>query len=178
MGHSYAQRPLLYHNLKNGKKFELVPAVEGTGLAVVSVGRGAAFGDLFNDGKIDVVINNMDGVPVLLRNVNPDHHHWVEIKLIGGPRARATPSAPRSISPPAACASAKTCSAAEAIVSSNDMRVHFGLGRRRQSRRRRNSLAQRQVEKIKLPAVDRIFTVEEGKGVTGAFCIGCSNSKP
>ncbi|MGH9564194.1 MAG: FG-GAP repeat domain-containing protein, partial [Terracidiphilus sp.] len=74
-GQSYAQRVLLYRNLGNGK-FELVPAVEGTGLAVVTVGRGAAFGDLFNDGKIDVIINSMDGVPILLRNVNPDHHHW------------------------------------------------------------------------------------------------------
>ena len=44
-GSSYAQRSLLFHNLKNGK-FELIPAVEGTGLAVVSVGRGAAFGDI------------------------------------------------------------------------------------------------------------------------------------
>ena len=41
-------------------KFEVVPAVEGTGLALVIPARGAAFGDLFNDGKIDVVINNMD----------------------------------------------------------------------------------------------------------------------
>src|ERR1035441_10351444 len=85
-GTSYAERPLLYHNVKNGK-FELVPPVEGTGLAHVSVGRGAAFGDIFNDGKIDVVINNMDGIPTLLRNVNPDHHHWVDLKLIGGPRS-------------------------------------------------------------------------------------------
>ena len=93
----------------------LVPAVEGTGLAVVSVGRGAAFGDLFNDGKIDVVVNNMDGVPVLLRNVNPDHHHWVELNSSADRRALAMPSAQRSISPPAASASAKTSSAAEAI---------------------------------------------------------------
>ena len=76
------------------------------GLAVVSVGRGAAFGDIFNDGKIDVVINNMDGVPVLLRNVNPDHHHWVELKLIGGPRVPATRWARRSIWLRAGCASA------------------------------------------------------------------------
>ena len=73
---------------ENGK-FELVPAVEGSGLAVVTVGRGAAFGDIFNDGKIDVVINSMDGVPILLRNVNPDHHHWVELKLVGGPHESA-----------------------------------------------------------------------------------------
>ena len=66
------------NNLKNGK-FDLMPAVEGSGLAIVSVGRGAAFGDIFNDGKVDVIINNMDGVPVLLRNVNSDRHHWVEL---------------------------------------------------------------------------------------------------
>jgi enediyne biosynthesis protein E4 len=98
-GQSYAQRPLLFHNLKNGK-FELVPAVEGTGLAALMVGRGAAFGDIFNDGKIDVIVNNMDGVPALLRNVNPDHHHWVELKLIGGSRARAMPLARLSTSTP------------------------------------------------------------------------------
>jgi hypothetical protein len=40
-------------------------------LADVIPARGAAFGDLFNDGKIDVVINPIDGPPVLLRNVNP-----------------------------------------------------------------------------------------------------------
>jgi len=95
-GISYAQRPLLFHNLKNGK-FAEVPAVESSGLATVSVGRGAAFGDIFNDGRIDVVINNMDGVPVLLRNVDSDRHHWVEMRLVGGQKVRATLSAPPSI---------------------------------------------------------------------------------
>jgi len=54
------------------RSFEAVPAVEGSGLADVIAGRGMAVGDLFNDGKIDAVINVMDGHPVLLRNVNPD----------------------------------------------------------------------------------------------------------
>ena len=64
-----------------------IPPVKGSGLAQVISGRGAAFGDLFNDGKIDVIINQIDGPPVLLRNVNPDHHHWVELKLVGGPKS-------------------------------------------------------------------------------------------
>ena len=61
--------------------------------------RGAAFGDLFNDGKIDVVINPIDGPPVLLRNVNPDHHHWVEMECWRSDpqRARAMRPAPRFI---------------------------------------------------------------------------------
>ena len=67
-----------------GRKFEPVPAVEGTGLADVIAGRGMAVGDLFNDGKIDAVINVMDGHPVLLRNVSDDQNHWLELKLVGG----------------------------------------------------------------------------------------------
>src|SRR5450631_1934837 len=85
-GTTYAQRPLLFRNMHNGK-FGYVPAVKGSGLAVVTAGRGAAFGDLFNNGKIDVVINPVDGPPVLLKNVNPDHHHWIGFKLVGGPKS-------------------------------------------------------------------------------------------
>ena len=58
-------------------------------MAQIISGRGAAFGDLFNDGKIDVVINTIEGPPVLLRNVYPDHHHWVEVKLGGRPQEPA-----------------------------------------------------------------------------------------
>ena len=87
-GTSYSQRPLLFRNMRDGK-FEEVPPVKGTGLAEIISGRGAAFGDLFNDGKIDVVINPIEGPPVLLKNVFPDHHHWVELKLVGGPKESA-----------------------------------------------------------------------------------------
>ena len=66
--------------------------MKGSGLAVVIPGRGAAFGDLFNDGKIDVVINPVDGPPVLLKNVNPDKHHWVEMRLVGAVRQKSSPS--------------------------------------------------------------------------------------
>ena len=63
-----------FWNVDQGKKFEVVPAVEGTGLADVIPSRGAAVGDLFNNGKIDVVINCIDHTPVLLRNVSPDNN--------------------------------------------------------------------------------------------------------
>jgi hypothetical protein len=168
-GQSYAQRPLLYHNLKNGK-FELVPAVEGTGLAELMVGRGAAFGDIFNDGKIDVIVNNMDGVPVLLRNVNPDHHHWVELKLIGGPKS------PRDAVGVTVYLNADEIRqrgdvlSGGSYLSSNDMRVHFGLGDATDPGTAEIHWPSGAKESIKLPAVDRIFTVEEGKGITGELC--------
>src|ERR1700691_470320 len=123
---TFAERPLLFHNNRNGK-FEYVPPVRGSGLATLTSGRGAAFGDLFNDGKIDVVINPIDGPPVLLRNVNPDHHHWVEMKLVGGPKS------PRD----ATCATAYLTAngmrqrqdvlASGSYISGDGRRPHFGF---------------------------------------------------
>jgi hypothetical protein len=175
-GMSYAQRPLLFHNRGNGK-FELVPAVEGSGLAEVSVGRGAAFGDLFNDGKIDVVINNLDGVPVLLRNVNPDHHHWVELKLIGGPKAPRDAVGATVYLTAGGMRQRGDVLSGGSYLSSNDMRVHFGLGDANLVDALEIHWPGGTVEKLKLPAVDRIFTVEQGKGVIGELCTACKSEK-
>jgi hypothetical protein len=170
-GTSYAQRPLLFHNLKNGK-FELVPAVEGTGLGEVSVGRGAAFGDIFNDGKIDVIINNVDGVPVLLRNVNPDHHHWVELKLIGGPKSPRDAVGATVYLTAGGIRQRGDVLSGGSYLSSNDMRVHFGLGDATAIDSIEIRWPSGDKESIKLTALDRIYTVTEGKGVTAALCAG------
>jgi hypothetical protein len=175
-GTSYAQRPLLFHNLKNGK-FELMPAVEGTGLAVVTVGRGAAFGDLFNDGKIDVVINSIDHAPVLLRNVNPDHHHWVELKLIGGPKSPRDAVGATVYLTSGGIRQRGDVLSGGSYLSSNDFRVHFGLGDAATVDHIEIHWPSGAVEQLKLSAVDRILTVEEGKGVTGDFCRDCSAGK-
>ena len=164
-GQSYAQRPLLYHNLKNGK-FDLVPAVAGTGLAVITVARGAAFGDIFNDGKISAVVNNMDGVPTLLRNVNSDHHHWIELKLIG---ASGSPRDAVGVTVYLDAAGMRQrCDVLSggSYLSSNDLRVHFGLGDSADPGTAEIHWPSGKQETIKLPAVDQILTVEEGKGIT------------
>ena len=168
-GTSYAQRALLFHNLRNGK-FELVHAVEGTGLAEVSVGRGAAFGDLFNDGKIDVVINNADQLPTLLRNVNPDRHHWVELKLVGGPGSpRDAVGATVYLIGDEGRQRGDVLSGGS-YLSSNDPRVHFGLGDASALTSAEIHWPSGHREIVKLPAIDRIFTVTEAKGVTAVLC--------
>ena len=173
-GTTFAERPLLFHNVPEasgkGRRFEYVPPVAGSGLAVITPARGAAFGDLFNDGKIDVVINPIDGPPVLLRNVNPDHHHWVEIQLVGGPKS------PRD----ATCATAYLIAngmrqrqdvlASGSYISANDRRLHFGLGNATGAGSLEIHWPSGTKETIKLPAVDRIYTITEGKGITGALC--------
>ena len=170
-GSSYAQRHLLFRNLKNGK-FDVVPAVEGTGLAVVSVGRGAAFGDIFNDGKIDVVINNMDGVPVLLRNVNPDHHQWVELKLVGGRKSPRDAVGATVYLQAGGIRQRGDVLSGGSYLSSNDLRVHFGLGDGTDAGTAEIHWPSGAKETIKLPAVNRIYTVTEGNGITGALCDG------
>ncbi len=170
-GQSYAQRPLLYHNLENGK-FEMVPAVEGTGLAVVTVGRGAAFGDLFNDGKIDVVINSMDSAPILLRNVNPDHHHWIEMKFIGGPKSPRDAVGATVYLTANGMRQRGDVLSGGSYLSSNDMRVHFGLGNLDKVDQVEIHWPSGNVEKLKLPFVDRLYTITESKGITGAMCDG------
>ena len=174
-GDSYAQRPLLYHNLRNGK-FDLVPAVEGTGLAVVVVGRGAAFGDIFNDGKIDVVINVMDGVPVLLRNVSPDHHHWVDLKLIGGPKSPRDAVGATVYLKAAGMRQRGDVLSGGSYLSSNDLRVHFGVADATSVDDVEIRWPSGAVDHLKLPSVDRIFTIEEGKGITGELCAACASA--
>ncbi len=171
-GTTFAQRPLLYHNL-HGKRFVLVPPVEGTGLAETFPGRGAAFGDLFNDGRIDVVINVLDGHPVLLRNVSNDHHHWVELKLIGGPKSpRDAVGATVYLTADGMRQRGDVLSGGS-YISSNDPRVHFGLGDATTVSSVEIHWPSGNVEKLRLPAVDRIFTIEEGKGIVGQLCVLC-----
>jgi hypothetical protein len=168
-GTTYAERPLLFHNLRNGK-FAYVPAVRGSGLAVLTPGRGAAFGDLFNNGKIDVVINPVDGPPVLLKNVNPDHHHWVELKLVGGPKS------PRDAVGATVYLAANGIRQREDVmsggsyISSNDQRPHFGLGEAMDAGTAEIHWPSGNKEMVKLPGVDCIFTITEGKGITGVLC--------
>ena len=174
-GQSYAQRPLLYHNVKNGK-FELVPPVAGTGLAAISVARGAAFGDIFNDGKIGAVINNMDGVPILLRNVNADKHHWVELKLIGGTGSPRDAVGSTIYLDAAGIRQRGDVLSGGSYLSSNDLRVHFGLADSSEAGIAEIHWPSGVKENVKLPASDRVFTIEEGKGITGTLCVSCNPS--
>lgn len=168
-GTSFAQRPLLFRNTKNGR-FSLMPAVIGGGLALVLRARGAAFGDLFNDGKIDVVINNLDGTPTLLRNVDPNHNHWVEFRLIGGPgEPRDAVGATVFLSAGGVKQRGDVLSGGS-FASSNDPRVHFGLGQATRINDVELSWPGGRKEKVEVPTPDCIYTIEQGHGIIARMC--------
>jgi enediyne biosynthesis protein E4 len=162
---------MLFRNI-DGKRFEPVPAVEGTGLAVVMAGRGMAVGDLFNDGKLDAVINVMDGHPVLLRNVNPDKNHWLELKLVGssGPPGVHDEKGPRDAVGATVYVTANGMRQRADVISggsylsSNDPRPHLGLGQATTADAIEVHWPDGQLEKFTVPGVDRIVILTKGTG--------------
>jgi len=163
-GTTFAERPLLFHNVQHDK-FELAPAREGTGLARLLTARGAAFGDLFNDGKISVVINQLGDIPALLRNVNPDHNHWVGFRLIGGPTSPRDAIGSVVYVTAGGIRQRGDVISGGSFASSNDFRVHFGLGSNSKIDSLEIHWPSGTIERLSVPAVDRIFTVMEGKGI-------------
>ena len=163
-GSTWSQRPQLFRNL-DGTRFQEVPPATGSGLAVVITGRGAAFGDLFNDGHIDVVINNLDAPPTLLRNVAKTTNHWLTLTLVGGEKSPRDAIGAKVFVTAGGIRQRVDVVSGGSYSSSSDSRVHFGLG---------TSVAVEQLEvhwpsgakqTVAVHGVDRIVTIVENRDV-------------
>ena len=164
-GTSFAQQPLLFRNLMNGK-FERVAAAPKSGLAGAWTSRGMAKGDLDGDGKVDVVINNFNATPTILRNVTQSNYHWLSLKLIGDPKQKTPRDAIGSI---AFVTIGKLRLRGDVIsgggyASQNDLKMHFGLGEATKVDKIEISWANGKSEIVNVNAVDRVWTVTQGKG--------------
>jgi enediyne biosynthesis protein E4 len=92
---AYAEPSLLHRNVPagdtqnyapnnhNGRRFQLSTRDVGPYFSTKHVARGAAFGDLDNDGDIDIVVNHKDGAPAILRNDTPGNNRWIRLNLVG-----------------------------------------------------------------------------------------------
>jgi enediyne biosynthesis protein E4 len=164
-GTTYAQRPQLFRNL-DGKKFQEVPPATGSGLADLLTARGAALGDLFNDGHIDVVLNNMDSTPTLLRNVVKNGNHWITLKLVGGPKSPRDAVGAKVFLTAGGFRQRADVISGGSYGSSSDPRVHFGLGSATKVDHIEIDWPSGAKESVSVPAIDRIWTVTEGNGVS------------
>ena len=161
-GTTWAERPQLFRNL-DGSKFREVPPATGSGLADVITGRGAAFGDLFNDGHIDVVINDVDSPPTLLRNVLKNGNHWLTLKLIGGAKSPRDAIGAKVFLTAAGVRQRADVFSGGSYSSSSDQRAHFGLGAATTVDKIEIDWPSGLKQQIAVPKVDRIVTAEEGK---------------
>ena len=122
---AYEQPKVLYRNLHNGR-FQDVSSQSGSGIVAPHVSRGCAFGDLDNDGYIDIVINNLDASPSLLRNDGAARNNALIVKCIGTRSNRSAIGARVKVSAGKRTQIDEVMSGSS-YYSQNDLRLHFGL---------------------------------------------------
>ncbi len=165
-GTSYKQRLLLFRNLQ-GRFFE-VGSSAGAALNTVRSARGSATGDFDNDGDLDILLNNLDDPPTLLRNDGGNKAgHWLTLRLVGNPGRNC----PRD-----AIGTVVFCTVQGRLIrdevasgrsynSQSDLRVHFGLGTATAVNKIEVRWAGGQKETYEIKDVDRFVTIEQGKGI-------------
>jgi hypothetical protein len=166
-GGRYRQRKLVFENLKNGT-FADVSNSAGAALAVPQPSRGAAFGDLDNDGRIDVVVENIDGLPMIFRNEDAGQNHWITLQLVGtrsnrlgiGAKVRVITGAGVS-----AMSQIDEVRSGGSYLSQNDLRVHFGLGTASKVDRVEIRWPSGATQTLQDLASDRFYVLKEGEGI-------------
>jgi len=154
---------IVFRNV-DGAHFEDVSDRSGGGASAAHSSRGAAFGDVDNDGDVDVLVFNMNEPPSLLRNDQRTRRHWIGVTLQGSPSDRAAIGATVKVIG-GGLVQARAALSQSSYYSHDDLRLHFGLG----SATRADSIEVRwpsgRVETLRDVAADRVVTFQEGAGV-------------
>ncbi len=156
-------KKILYRNLGNGR-FQDISDRGGPGLLLPRCNRGAAFGDIFHTGQIDVAINNLNDVPTLLRNQSASPNSWMLVRLVGTRTNRAAIGS-RVIVEAEGRRQIQEVRSGGSFCSQSDLRLHFGLGRAREATRVQVKWLGGGQEIVEHVPVDRLVVIHEGKGI-------------
>lgn len=162
-GARYRQPKLLHMNQGNGFFCDASQRA-GTALSEPRVSRGAAFGDLDNDGQVDIVINDLDGPPMILHNEGDNSNHWVTLdlgttygnRLAIGARVKIVTGDMVQI---------EEVRSGGSYLSQNDLRIHFGTGKYRKVGVVEIRWPSGKTEVIKDLVTDKFYSILEGDGV-------------
>ena len=159
----YRQRKLLHKNNRDGT-FSEVAAQVGSALMEERASRGTAFGDIDNDGDVDIVVNDLDSAPQFLRNDGGNKNNWIIVKTIG------TKSNRNGIGARVKVVSGDLTQLDEvrsggSYLSQNDLKLHFGLEKRTSVDLIQVRWPSGAVDTLTNVKVNRVVTVKEGKGL-------------
>jgi hypothetical protein len=166
---------IVFRNLGNGRFKEVIEQA-GPGVAAQHPSRGCAFGDFDNDGDLDILVMNVNEPPSLLRNDAPAENHWIKLKLVGSKSNRSAIGT-RVLVRYGNKVQAQHLLSQSSYLSSNDPRLHFGLGEQ--------TSADVQIywpsggeESVKNIASNQLVTIREGAGVVSKQQLEASRIPP
>jgi enediyne biosynthesis protein E4 len=162
------RQPLLLHRNLGDGKFEDISEISGLRKLPMFSGRGAAFGDLNNDGLIDVVITNVGEKPAVLLNTTQNFNQRISVKLIQNGKnhdaigSRVTIKTDKRMM-------IQEVQAGASYLSQNDFRLHFGLLQGEKIVSTEVRWSNGKMETINGLEPNKLITIAEGKGIIGAI---------
>ncbi len=162
LGASYREPRFLYYNLGNGR-FKDLSKSSGPGLSAPTSARGMAIADLWNDGRVEAIVNNLNDRPMLLVNQATLHNHWLGLHLIGTRSNRSAIGA-HVIVNGSTRRWVDEVRNGSSYNSSSDLRLHFGLGAETRLQSVSVIWPNGEAEQFLAPSVDQIVDIKEGTG--------------
>lgn len=171
-GTSFNQQLLLFRNKKadaktNRVSFERVAATPDSGLAISINVRGLGIGDFDSDGKLDIITNNIDSTPTLLKNVTATTNNWLKINLKGDVKKKTPLDA---IGSKVFVTTGKLRqrfdkTSGAGYASQNEQTIHIGLGENVKVDELEVVWANGESEKVKIEKINTTITIVQGKGI-------------
>jgi hypothetical protein len=170
IGIYYREPGQLFLNLRNGT-FRDVSDQVGPALKVPRVGRGLAIGDLFNDGVQEVVVENLEGQPVIFRPEGGPANHWISLELAGAKDKLALNARVRITA--GDLIQTDEVRSSGSYLSQNDLRLHFGLAAHHRADKVEIFWPSGAAETLTGLDADRFYCVKEGSGA-----VPCASIRP
>lgn len=162
----YLEPKLLFVNQHDGT-FKNVSKQIGPAVQTLQVSRGLAIGDLFNDGRIEAVVENLVGKPMILRPEGGPQNHWISFQLEGVKSNRLALNA-RVTATAGDLVQLGEVLSGGSYLSQHDLRIHFGLGKHDRVDRAEVLWPNGKKETLMNLAADKFYVVREGAGVVSS----------